>query len=178
MPRRVPKKSIKRSKTFTGCWTCRSRGVKCGEEKPACVRCSKGSFHCEGYGVRLVWPDEYDSNPTGAQRRLFAQLHESNGPTLGERQLDTSLDTLDAAIVVDQEQDGPFSVFRLASSEAEVSPGSLRHCVNDGLLSLFMREEISPSAESHSKVSTILEEGTEDESVDAILATSNWLPLI
>ncbi|KAJ6001078.1 hypothetical protein N7481_001487 [Penicillium waksmanii] len=137
MPRRRPREAVKRSKTFTGCWTCRSRGVKCGEEKPVCVRCSKGSFHCEGYGVKLVWPDEYNNNHTGAQRRLFSQLQKSNGPTLSELQLDISLETLDAAIVLDQEQDGPFSVFRLPSSEAEISPGILisdsensRYCVD------------------------------------------------
>ncbi|CAG8381538.1 unnamed protein product [Penicillium salamii] len=116
--RREPKRSVKRSKTFTGCWTCRSRGVKCGEEKPACVRCTKGSFNCEGYGVKLVWPDEYKNN-LGVQRRLFT-VQETSVPALSELQLDISLENLDAAVVVDQEQDGLFSVFRLPSGRFSV----------------------------------------------------------
>ncbi|OGE54407.1 hypothetical protein PENARI_c006G11033 [Penicillium arizonense] len=182
MPRRGPKKPVKRSKTFTGCWTCRSRGVKCGEEKPACVRCSKGSFHCEGYGVKLVWPDEYNRNPTGAQRRLFTQLQECEGPTLSEVQLDISLETLDAAIVVDQEQDGPFSVFRLPSSRGDVAPEHLRLWadVESSNLSI-LRDGVSPLAGSHSKdssMSTILREvnDNQDDNLDTILVTSNWPP--
>lgn len=114
MPRRAPRKPTKRSKTFTGCWTCRSRGVKCDEEKPTCARCRKGSFRCEGYGVKLVWPDECGKNATGVQRRLFSSVQQS-GPILSDQLLDLSLETLDAAIVVDQEHCGPFSVFRLPS---------------------------------------------------------------
>ncbi|CAI7626166.1 unnamed protein product [Penicillium bialowiezense] len=137
MPRREPKRSVKRSKTFTGCWTCRSRGVKCGEEKPACARCTKGPFNCEGYGVKLVWPDEYKNNPAGAQRRLLTQVQESSGPALSELQLDISLENLDTTVVVDQEKDGLFSVFRLPSWRPQISPNALmsdtdisRHCAD------------------------------------------------
>ena len=169
MPRRKPGEAVKRSKTFTGCWTCRSRGVKCGEERPVCARCTKGSFHCEGYGVKLVWPDEYNNNPTGAQRRLFTQLQKAIGPTLSESQLDISLETLDAAVVVDQEQDGLFSVFRLPSSETHISPGivisgSETSCSNqsnggDGS-SLF-----ATLSSKESCISTISGESGEDEVV-------------
>ncbi|OAR05816.1 hypothetical protein LLEC1_07294 [Akanthomyces lecanii] len=33
----------------TGCWTCRSRRVKCDEAKPSCVRCQKSNQNCTGY---------------------------------------------------------------------------------------------------------------------------------
>jgi hypothetical protein len=46
---------IKHSKTFSGCWTCRSRHVKCDEGRPSCARCVKGGFDCQGYDVKLVW---------------------------------------------------------------------------------------------------------------------------
>ncbi|KAH8669139.1 hypothetical protein BX600DRAFT_267454 [Xylariales sp. PMI_506] len=44
-----------RTKTFTGCWTCRSRRVKCDEQTPSCRRCQQYGVQCEGYGVRLSW---------------------------------------------------------------------------------------------------------------------------
>lgn len=45
----------KRQKTFTGCWTCRSRKVKCDLRKPHCLRCEKAGFHCTGYDIKLRW---------------------------------------------------------------------------------------------------------------------------
>lgn len=45
----------KRRKTFTGCWTCRERHVKCDEQHPKCKRCIAGNFACQGYGTRLTW---------------------------------------------------------------------------------------------------------------------------
>ncbi|WQF84796.1 Putative zn(2)Cys(6) fungal-type DNA-binding domain, fungal transcription factor [Colletotrichum destructivum] len=45
----------KRQKTFTGCWTCRERHVKCDEQRPRCRRCLMGDFTCQGYGTRLTW---------------------------------------------------------------------------------------------------------------------------
>lgn len=44
-----------RRKTFTGCWTCRERHVKCDEQRPKCKRCIAGNFACQGYGTRLTW---------------------------------------------------------------------------------------------------------------------------
>ncbi|KAI5461031.1 fungal-specific transcription factor domain-containing protein [Mariannaea sp. PMI_226] len=44
-----------RTKTFTGCWTCRAKHVKCDEHRPTCSRCRNSKIECEGYGVRLLW---------------------------------------------------------------------------------------------------------------------------
>jgi len=52
---KTPSATKSRSKTFTGCWTCRSRHVKCDEARPSCARCANSGFHCEGYEVRLSW---------------------------------------------------------------------------------------------------------------------------
>ncbi|KAH8687391.1 hypothetical protein BGZ60DRAFT_363786 [Tricladium varicosporioides] len=32
-----------------GCITCKIRRLKCGEERPGCVRCSKSGWQCDGY---------------------------------------------------------------------------------------------------------------------------------
>lgn len=48
----------KRSKTFTGCWTCRARHVKCDEHKPTCRRCQAAGIPCERYSHRFIWITE------------------------------------------------------------------------------------------------------------------------
>lgn len=43
------------NKTFTGCWTCRARKVKCDEGRPICCQCRQRGIPCGGYGIRLQW---------------------------------------------------------------------------------------------------------------------------
>ncbi|KAH3680063.1 hypothetical protein WICPIJ_008400 [Wickerhamomyces pijperi] len=59
-PSTNPKK--KKTKTFTGCATCRSRKIKCDLGKPACQRCTKSGLECAGYQIVLCWskPIEFD----------------------------------------------------------------------------------------------------------------------
>ncbi|KAF4343290.1 Arginine metabolism regulation II [Fusarium beomiforme] len=69
-----------RTKSFSGCWTCRAKHVKCDEAKPECNRCQKAGIECEGYGVRISWASV--RNPTtyrrgGRRRRTTARLRES-----------------------------------------------------------------------------------------------------
>jgi hypothetical protein len=44
-----------RTRTYTGCWTCRKRRKKCTGERPACQRCKDHGRACEGYEIRLRW---------------------------------------------------------------------------------------------------------------------------
>ncbi|OJJ45876.1 hypothetical protein ASPZODRAFT_68948 [Penicilliopsis zonata CBS 506.65] len=37
-----------------GCWPCKARKVKCGEEKPACLNCQRQGDACD-YSIRLNW---------------------------------------------------------------------------------------------------------------------------
>ncbi|EUC40902.1 hypothetical protein COCMIDRAFT_107576 [Bipolaris oryzae ATCC 44560] len=37
-----------------GCWPCKARKVKCGEEKPACTNCERQGEVCD-YSIRLTW---------------------------------------------------------------------------------------------------------------------------
>ncbi|RAH81530.1 hypothetical protein BO86DRAFT_430933 [Aspergillus japonicus CBS 114.51] len=50
-----PPRPRKRTKTFTGCWTCRARKIKCDEGKPSCHQCYHKGLTCEGYSARLHW---------------------------------------------------------------------------------------------------------------------------
>ncbi|EME39729.1 hypothetical protein DOTSEDRAFT_75392 [Dothistroma septosporum NZE10] len=55
MPR--PKKETgvePKKRSRTGCWSCKARKVKCGEEKPVCSNCVKSGETCD-YGIRLNW---------------------------------------------------------------------------------------------------------------------------
>lgn len=48
--RRKPKHSrVSAPKVRTGCLTCKTRHLKCGEEKPICLRCKNDGFQCDGY---------------------------------------------------------------------------------------------------------------------------------
>ncbi|CAD1812610.1 unnamed protein product [Candida parapsilosis] len=54
-PSSVQQSSSKRSKTFTGCFTCRTRKIKCDLKKPSCDKCIKAKLTCAGYDVKLRW---------------------------------------------------------------------------------------------------------------------------
>ncbi|CDK28715.1 unnamed protein product [Kuraishia capsulata CBS 1993] len=53
-----------RKKTFSGCWTCRSRKVKCTMERPMCQRCVRAGVECTGYDIKLKWsiPIKFDTS--------------------------------------------------------------------------------------------------------------------
>ncbi|CCC69012.1 hypothetical protein NCAS_0C00220 [Naumovozyma castellii] len=60
-------KRPRRAKTFTGCWTCRSRKVKCDLRRPGCVRCDKSGLECGGYDIKLRWSKLVKFDPYGVQ---------------------------------------------------------------------------------------------------------------
>ncbi|QIW96696.1 hypothetical protein AMS68_002214 [Peltaster fructicola] len=43
-----------KKRSRTGCWPCKGRKVKCGEERPACTNCLKSNEVCD-YSIRLNW---------------------------------------------------------------------------------------------------------------------------
>ncbi|KAK3695865.1 fungal-specific transcription factor domain-containing protein [Podospora appendiculata] len=65
----MPATTKQRTKCFTGCWTCRSRRVKCDEATPTCRRCRQFGVQCEGYGVRLSWV-HYDARDLDESSQL------------------------------------------------------------------------------------------------------------
>ncbi|KAL3963946.1 hypothetical protein ACCO45_000950 [Purpureocillium lilacinum] len=55
MPRPSPARATQRKRrSRKGCWPCKSRKVKCGEEHPACKNCLKTGDVCD-YSIRLNW---------------------------------------------------------------------------------------------------------------------------
>ncbi|RSM00754.1 hypothetical protein CDV31_011679 [Fusarium ambrosium] len=65
-----------RTKSFSGCWTCRAKHVKCDEARPTCNRCQRSGIECEGYEVRLSWTSVRNPStfrPRTASKRKAAQ---------------------------------------------------------------------------------------------------------
>ncbi|CEJ56753.1 Putative C6 zinc finger domain protein [Penicillium brasilianum] len=55
MPRpRRPGAPEPKRRSRKGCWPCKARKVKCGEEKPSCLNCQRQGEPCD-YSVRLNW---------------------------------------------------------------------------------------------------------------------------
>ncbi|KAF1949627.1 hypothetical protein CC80DRAFT_428834 [Byssothecium circinans] len=55
MPRpKKPDAGEAKKRSRNGCWPCKSRKVKCGEEKPRCLNCERQGETCD-YSIRLNW---------------------------------------------------------------------------------------------------------------------------
>lgn len=65
------KKERSRRRTFTGCWTCRSRKVKCDEKKPICLACLRMGLACAGYEPKLVWVEDENQPHISCGRRYM-----------------------------------------------------------------------------------------------------------
>ncbi|KAI1328277.1 hypothetical protein F5Y16DRAFT_157658 [Xylariaceae sp. FL0255] len=62
MPRpRKPGAEPKR-RSRDGCWPCKNRKVKCGEEHPACLNCQRTGETCD-YSIRLNWDGRRGKHP-------------------------------------------------------------------------------------------------------------------
>ncbi|KAJ8115110.1 hypothetical protein OPT61_g3168 [Boeremia exigua] len=60
---RTARKKKPRSLTYTGCWTCRQRRVKCDERPISCENCERAKRVCGGYDIRLVWATDERGRP-------------------------------------------------------------------------------------------------------------------
>ncbi|KAF2201368.1 hypothetical protein GQ43DRAFT_38935 [Delitschia confertaspora ATCC 74209] len=55
MPRpKKPGAPEPKKRSRTGCWPCKARKVKCGEQKPRCANCERQGETCD-YSIRLNW---------------------------------------------------------------------------------------------------------------------------
>ena len=104
-----------RTKTFTGCWTCRSRHVKCDEQRPHCQKCLRNGWQCQGYNIRLEWAEESGGSASQKRRR-------ANPMTLPPEQCLSSKALTAAIAELDNHsnasvpyESGPFSVFPVSA---------------------------------------------------------------
>lgn len=61
----------KQRRTFTACWTCRGRNIRCDAGVPRCSQCTRSRIVCEGYSFNLVWVDSETGNYIPHQRRTY-----------------------------------------------------------------------------------------------------------
>lgn len=136
-----------RSRTFTGCRTCRNRHLKCDESKPTCTACRRLNIECEGYAPSLLWVDEQPTNPDPDHRAkrnayrypLFAENARSSMSlelveSLGFQSAGRVVTDLDAESVPDDDCEhrsvGPFGVFRAFGDPNALGQAFGRHPPN------------------------------------------------
>ncbi|KFY95504.1 hypothetical protein V500_02731 [Pseudogymnoascus sp. VKM F-4518 (FW-2643)] len=105
-----------KTKTFTGCWTCRRRKVKCDGSRPTCSRCSKTGVHCDGYNVELYWITDADASTLpSAIKRQARCLEPHTLWSFPDCVIDEQLSDLDKAgcdgTDGEPSSSGPFGVF-------------------------------------------------------------------
>ncbi|RTE83047.1 hypothetical protein BHE90_002429 [Fusarium euwallaceae] len=107
--------------TFTGCWTCKKRKVRCDLRPTACRNCEKRGIACGGYGIRLQWVSDslgQAESGTGLQGRRSLRLDKTCNP-YESATIDTFLSTIDQDAESGlSSQQGPFSAFPAKASSS------------------------------------------------------------
>ncbi|KAF5552558.1 ARG81-like transcription factor [Fusarium phyllophilum] len=119
--KRVPGR---RTRSFGGCSTCRSRRVKCDEGRPGCSMCNISGFDCGGYSKDIFF-DFDDPSSTGVARfrrpllteqereRLSEQIAQDVPPELAGwhlSQIDEECEKTSTDLQISR---GPFGAFRI-----------------------------------------------------------------
>ncbi|OBA24147.1 hypothetical protein METBIDRAFT_65811 [Metschnikowia bicuspidata var. bicuspidata NRRL YB-4993] len=84
-PKNAPVQNAKiKSKSRSGCLTCKNRRLKCDEMKPFCLNCLKKKIKCGGYATRFKWrsfnegketePDIKSASPNKRSRSSHLEL--------------------------------------------------------------------------------------------------------
>ncbi|KAL7809595.1 fungal-specific transcription factor domain-containing protein [Trichoderma gracile] len=114
------------TRSFSACWTCRRRRVKCNGVGLPCHPCRKHKVECEGYGIELVWVDPKTGAYPPFCRRSMDFEHTWRGqPILEEWRLQRLIDEVDnigAASSKSSRSSNPFTVFRACPSNIRAEP--------------------------------------------------------
>ena len=69
-----------KKRSRTGCWPCKARKVKCGEEKPQCANCLKNGETCD-YSIRLNWGGRSRKDGTPTDPGTFTFVSTPSAPS-------------------------------------------------------------------------------------------------
>ncbi|ETS84172.1 hypothetical protein PFICI_02197 [Pestalotiopsis fici W106-1] len=139
--------AAERTRSFTGCRTCRNRHAKCDEGQPKCGNCQRLGLECEGYVPKLCWlnddpvnKDEHRAAHRGSlyrfplssesERRLMtAKLVESVGKQNSTKLLADLDEACEKAVSHNGKCSvnlfkGPFGVFPAVESKPASSPST------------------------------------------------------
>lgn len=143
----------KHKRTRSGCFTCRSRRVKCDENRPICERCKKGSRDC-------VYPSSSSSTSSSSSKSARAVKSRVNRPpsqssdALGKAEVEAH-SPLEP--IIDEEEPDPSESRPSPNSTTAIRPGlhksqstqSLQKPARHKETGSFVKEQSSsPSAES------------------------------
>ncbi|KAH7134532.1 fungal-specific transcription factor domain-containing protein [Dactylonectria estremocensis] len=109
--------SRQRAIRYTGCWTCKSRKVRCDERPSACGNCEKRGVPCGGYDIRLQWMSDPFGQPTPSttsniQGRRRIVLDRASGRRYRMQEINDFLATIERdAESMFSFRKGPFSIF-------------------------------------------------------------------
>ncbi|KAJ4993695.1 hypothetical protein SVAN01_00749 [Stagonosporopsis vannaccii] len=123
-----------RSRSFTGCSTCRTRHTKCDEGRPTCAACRIAGVECGGYEISIFFDFEgiSDANIPRFRRPLLTKKERENmsewltasvSPNAVTRQLNEIDLECEAATSSDDVNvsRGPFGAFRVMHSTSAAS---------------------------------------------------------
>ncbi|KAF9891862.1 hypothetical protein FE257_003347 [Aspergillus nanangensis] len=163
-----------RTKTFTGCWTCRKRHVKCDEQRPECLRCRRSGRLCQGYSVRLEWTNANDSRISQQRRQLRSSIR--TAPELSADAVTALLAELDhCPSTTAAQRRGPFSVFAVSFAGVTDQP-PVGEKLPDVAESRESRREKSTSVFSRPSSVVAEEEEERTDLLESIIIDSHPLP--
>ncbi|KAI5458942.1 fungal-specific transcription factor domain-containing protein [Mariannaea sp. PMI_226] len=139
----MPRQSVNRGMTFTGCWTCKSRKIRCDERPVSCKNCERRGITCGGYDIRLQWVSDpfADISPSKGKGRRSIKLDEGPEGQYRMDEIDDFLYAIDNSETAVGTQKGPFSIFP----------------VNDGSLSPANAQETLPYEDDYQSLSPLYE---------------------
>ncbi|KAH8425171.1 Zn(II)2Cys6 transcription factor [Aspergillus melleus] len=116
---------LRRNRTLTGCGTCRSRHVKCDENRPVCQKCQQQDLECLGYERQLCWADDdaHDNTARIYRRPLFSvadqrRMTQMMVDSLGQQSASTALTILESGN--EGSFQGPFGLLNMAPHGASL----------------------------------------------------------
>lgn len=113
-------------RTFTACWTCRRRRVRCDGSLPKCSTCESRMIPCDGYQIHLVWVDpRTGSYPPHSRRSLNPQATWADEIIFDEFQLDHLVQTVETSkckCQLHRTRQNPFSIIRATTRQSSLPP--------------------------------------------------------
>ncbi|ORY62262.1 fungal-specific transcription factor domain-containing protein [Pseudomassariella vexata] len=83
MPRpKKPGAPEPKRRSRNGCWPCKNRKIKCGEEHPSCLNCQRAGEACD-YSIRLNWEGRKGKRPEPATIDFVSDAPSSTVPSRG-----------------------------------------------------------------------------------------------
>ncbi|KAI9853132.1 MAG: hypothetical protein M1830_006743, partial [Pleopsidium flavum] len=70
-----------KTRSRNGCWPCKAKKVKCGEEKPSCLNCTRQGEACD-YSIRLNWDGRTKRKADGGSPEPASPIQASHASCL------------------------------------------------------------------------------------------------